>query len=179
LISVLTVNAQLNKGNTLISINAGANYSGSSKNNQMLLYLSPGVMKVIGNNFAAGIDFNYQLFSKEEEIIPSAGQTSRDISETFEIGAVAKKYFSDSRFKPYAELGSGYQISNYKRYREGLFINEILTRDIYLRPVVGASYWLNEFISLDANVSYTLILYNYDPFYFKNLKFRLGFTMRF
>lgn len=153
-----TVSAQLEKGGWITSLQGNYNVTGIKYRSDRFqsLLLRPGVMKLVHHNLAVGMvmSFGYDL-SKYSEVQPGLSLTSKSLS--LEAGPVLRKYFGDYKLKPFAELSSGIKYHNsssaYSDNRKYDFDNT----DLFIRPAIGLSYWINDRISFDISAGTDLM----------------------
>lgn len=103
--------------------------------------LQPQAMKLVANNFAVGLQANYELsklYTRTEQILA--------------LNALAQKYFWNKPLKPFIGLSVGAGMSNIKNTSYGT----IITTDygFLVNMNIGISWWINENASIDLSTGY-------------------------
>lgn len=169
--------AQLKKGEWITTLNGNASLSGSGSSYiNRSFTVNPGLMKLVGHNFAIGLKLGSSY--QHTELLSSFQPPVKNSTLELEPAVVLRKYFGGYRLKPYAQVDLGWQIRTYNNYSVQLDdMYRIRDNNAFVRPVAGLSYWLSDKVSLDANAGYDI---NFEHNrYIRDWQFNLGFTVKF
>jgi hypothetical protein len=169
-----SVSAQLEKGGWITSLQGNYSlkgpYYGSYRTQSLLI--NPGVMKLVHHNLAVGMVFNFG-YEKTKDYPIDNGLTFTWKSYSLEAGPVLRKYFGDYKLKPYAELSSGIKYDFNKSTFSDNSKFESHDTNLFIRPLIGFSYWINDRISIDISAGTDLMEDN-----LKELNVNLGFSVK-
>jgi hypothetical protein len=141
--------AQLDKGYWLGNVTG--NFGISDKGDFWFVNLNTQSMKLVDKNLAIGIGVNYNFFKSNVKAPQNIGGFR---NTTLEIGPVIRKYFGNSKFKPYAELSAGVQMFNIHHVDEKYAYLNNQQYKSFLNPTIGVSWWLNENVSLNLSTGF-------------------------
>jgi hypothetical protein len=113
----------------------------------------------LNDNMAVGLNVNY--FSFKPKDIPSGVTSSYSL---IPISAAFDYYFMDEGFKPFAGVEVGYMLGSWKaeyaaNYGGGIspaFNMSYSNNGLFLAPVVGAAYGINDNFDVFLNAKYML-----------------------
>ncbi len=174
--------AQLEKGSWIGGVNGNLSFmSNLHENRIILLNFNPYTMYLVRNNFALGLNLENELgFGKSQY---STGNTnSKQTMYNVKLAPTLRKYFYSSKLRPYIGLSTGMALY-YKKdyYSSDTYNNNTKTTKLafILTPDAGVSYWLNEKVFFDLNVSYDLYNSYKDANYgYKTLDLKLGIGIK-
>jgi len=160
--------AQLDKGYWLG--NVVGNIGISEKGNFWYINMNPQFMKIVDKNLAIGMGVDYNFFkSNVKGPLNIGGYRSTNL----EIGPVVRKYFGNSRCKPYAELSTGIQMFNiHELNAEYADLNQRQYK-FFMNPTVGVSWWINENVSLNLSSGFKAT--NFNSIVFDGFKIGVSF----
>lgn len=150
--------AQLNKGSWITTLDIRGSYSNyHSELIHATLCGNSSLIKLLQKNLGLGISMG---ISQEWQQYPTIGNPelfNKTRYKRLEAGPVLRKYFGDYRFKPYTELGLGWQFNKSSDYiNDDRQYTDNYT-DFYIRPTVGIGYWISDKVSLDLNLGFDYI----------------------
>lgn len=155
LLSVVSF-AQLSKGGTIVTLQGNGSFSNMDGGTSYALTVQPGYKVLVSNNVAIGFDVNYGYsYVKYPDYYSHYSQSI----DQLEVGPVVRGYYGESKLKPYLEFGAGW-------YYFSLGHSTYEHNRLYLKPAAGISYWFDDRVSTDLNISYVMnegyTLFEYD-----------------
>jgi hypothetical protein len=103
----------------------------------------------------------------------SSDLASKNITSQLETGVVLRKYFGSKQLMPFVQLNTGLLYYRTKNFYDGVPNNPYDDYDFLLKPAIGATYWLNDKVGLNAMMDYNLINSNVNE-----LNFKLGISVK-
>jgi outer membrane protein W len=178
----LTSFAQLEKGSWIGGVNGNVDFTflKSSSNQAFSFSLNPYAMYLVSKNLAVGLNADYSYsFVKYN----STSQTGSDLvkysSNSLLFAPVVRKYFGNSKYRPYIGLTTGLAI-----YQTNSFVptspdvSKTTNFGYFLNPEAGISYWLNDKVFFDMKASYDLVNYKRNSDYHSvDLKIGIGIKL--
>jgi hypothetical protein len=167
--------AQLIKGDFVAGIQGNLKYqatkSGSYKG--LGLNVENHGLYFVGNNLGIGyvIDFEHSQYKMSNNSLSDLA--SKNITSQLETGVVLRKYFGSKQLMPFVQLSTGLQYYRTKNFYDGVPSNPYDDYDFFLKPAIGATYWLNDKVGLNAMMDYNLINSNVNE-----LNFKLGISVK-
>jgi len=154
--------AQLEKGSWIggVSGNIGYSYSSSSVNHVFSFGINPYAMYLVHKNIAVGLNLDSRnAFGKSQYVyVDGQPETIKHSYNSLLVAPIVRLYFGSRKFRPYVGVATGFAMTHEK------FTGSTLSEDskysdfgFFLNPELGASYWLNDRVFLDAKASYDLI----------------------
>jgi hypothetical protein len=147
--------AQLGKGYWLGSVEGSLAVTGSRA--YWTINMNPQLMKLVHKNLAVGLGADFSYFKSNSTYFNGTTNLGPNSDFNLEIGPVARKYFGNSKLKPYVELGTGILMYkwNYEN-AENSGMNETHYK-YYLNPTIGLSYWMNDRVSINLSTGYDIL----------------------
>ena len=167
--------AQLEKGSWIggVSGNVDFTFLKSSSNQAFSFSLNPYALYLASNNFALGLNLDYSYdFVKYY----SGSEPVKYSSNNLLLAPVIRKYFGNSRYRPYVGLSAGLGIYQPVSFPYPEYDVSVSTDfGFFLSPESGISYWLNDKVFFDLKASYNLINYkNVGDYHTVDLKIGIG-----
>jgi hypothetical protein len=161
--------AQLEKGSWIGGVSGSVDFSfrKSSSNRAFFCSLNPYAMYLVSNNFAVGLNLDYSYnFSKYNYTSQTGSELIKYSTNTIMFAPVVRKYFGNSRYRPYLGITTGLAIHQTNSFvPTSPDVSKSTNFGYFLSPEAGISYWLNDKVFFDVKASYDLINYNLNGAY--------------
>jgi hypothetical protein len=156
--------AQLEKGNWIGGVggNVGLSFLKASNNRAFSGSINPYALYLVSKNFAVGLNVDYSYnFVKYNSTSQSGSELIKYSSNTLLLAPVVRKYFGNSKYRPYFGITTGLAMDQYNSFTPTASDVVRTTYFSYvLNPEAGISYWLNEKVFFDLKASYDLVKSN-------------------
>jgi hypothetical protein len=184
LITLLTLTsfAQLEKGSWIggVSGNVDFTFLKSSGNRAFSFSINPYAMFLVSKNFAVGLNLDYSLdFVKYSSSFQPGSEPVKYSSNNLLFAPVVRKYFGNSKYRPYIGLATGLEIYQPISFAAPDWdVTKSTNFGYFLNPEAGISYWLNDKVFLDLKASYDLINnYRQGDYHTVYLKIGIGIKL--